>query len=188
VLQDPYLREGTILENVRFHDDKLEEAKVHDAIRTIGLDTMVDHLPDGLDTWVQERGDNLSSGQKQLIAFSRALAHEPKYLLLDEATSNIDLETEARLRQALDPLLSGRTSVVIAHRLSTILAADTILVMHRGQIAEKGNHAELMQQRGLYWRLYQIQLGQTAGAEPTTIPGHHHTAQPDILDGQPVSA
>jgi ATP-binding cassette, subfamily B, multidrug efflux pump len=152
VLQDPYLREGTILDNVRFGDERLDDARIAEA--------MIQHLPDGLETWVQERGDNLSSGQKQLIAFSRALAHQPQYLLLDEATSNIDLETEARLRQALDPLFHGRTSIVIAHRLSTILAADKILVMHRGRIAEEGNHAELMAIGGLYWRLYQIQLGQ----------------------------
>ena len=166
VLQDSYLREGTILDNVRFGDPALTDEAVADAIATIGLDTMVQHLPAGLDTYVQERGDNLSSGQKQLIAFSRALAHKPQYLLLDEATSNIDLETEARLRQALDPLFHGRTSIVIAHRLSTILAADKILVMHRGRIAEHGNHTELMKQRGLYWRLYQIQLGQRSAGVP----------------------
>jgi ATP-binding cassette, subfamily B, multidrug efflux pump len=160
VLQDSYLREGTILDNVRFGDEELDDARIAEAIRTIGLDTMVQHLPAGLETWIQERGDNLSSGQKQLIAFSRALAHQPQYLLLDEATSNIDLETEARLRLALDPLFHGRTSIVIAHRLSTILAADKILVMHRGRVAERGNHAELMAMGGLYWRLYQIQLGQ----------------------------
>ncbi len=160
VLQDSYLREGTILDNVRFGDPDLTDEAIARAIQTIGLDTMVQQLPDGLETWVQERGDNLSSGQKQLIAFSRALAHRPQYLLLDEATSNIDLETEARLRQALDPLFHGRTSIVIAHRLSTILAADKILVMHHGQIAEQGNHAELMERQGLYWRLYQIQFSQ----------------------------
>jgi ATP-binding cassette subfamily B protein len=119
----------------------------------------VRHLPNGLETRVQERGENLSSGQKQLIAFARALAHGPQYLILDEATSNIDLETEARIREALVPLLRGKTSVVIAHRLSTILTADRILVMHKGRIAETGNHQALMAQRGLYWRLYQIQFG-----------------------------
>jgi ATP-binding cassette subfamily B protein len=175
VLQDPYLREGTVLDNVRFGDENLDDSEVRAAIRTIGLDSVMQHQPDGLDTWVQERGDNLSSGQKQLIAFSRALAHQPRYLLLDEATSNIDLETEARLREALDPLLNGRTSIVIAHRLSTILAADTILVMHRGQIAEQGNHDELMALRGLYWRLYQIQLGHQSQLVPhDTIRADRH--------------
>jgi len=171
VLQDPYLREGTVLDNVRFGDELLSDSAVQAAIRTIGLDSVMQHLPDGLHTWVQERGENLSSGQKQLIAFSRALAHQPRYLLLDEATSNIDLETEARLREALDPLLNGRTSIVIAHRLSTILAADTILVMHRGQIAEQGNHDELMALQGLYWRLYQIQLGHQSHGFPQGAPG-----------------
>jgi ATP-binding cassette subfamily B protein len=181
VLQDPYLREGTVLDNVRFGDDNLAESDLKDAIHTIGLDSVMQQLPDGLDTWVQERGDNLSSGQKQLIAFSRALAHHPRYLLLDEATSNIDLETEARLREALNPLLNGRTSIVIAHRLSTILAADTILVMHRGQVAEQGNHEELMALRGLYWRLYQIQLGHQThlvpqdSAQPVSSRAGRHT-------------
>lgn len=200
VLQDSYLREGTIFDNVRFDDEKLDDAKVLKAIRTIGLDTMVQHLPDGLETWIQERGDNISSGQKQLIAFSRALAHEPKYLLLDEATSNIDLETEARLRQALDPLLNGRTSIVIAHRLSTILAADKILVMHRGRIAEQGTHAELMALGGLYWRLYQIQFGhQTPHAErptgapidssrPATTTSHFRDRVSDKTVNEPVTA
>jgi ATP-binding cassette subfamily B protein len=180
VLQDAYLREGSILDNVRFGDEQLDDEAVLRAVRTIGLDAMVEQLPEGLGTWVQERGDNLSSGQKQLVAFARALAHEPKYLLLDEATSNIDLRTEARLRQALDPLLAGRTSVVIAHRLSTILAADKILVMHRGQIAEEGNHDELMALRGLYWRLHQIQLGASRqpGVAEETLPAILHDEQP----------
>ena len=129
---------------------------------------MVQHMPDGLDTWVHERGDNLSSGQKQMIAFARALALDPIYLLLDEATANIDLETEARIRAAMGRLLQGRTSIVIAHRLSTVLTADRILVMHKGRLAESGNHQELLTMRGLYWRLFQIQFGYQYEGAPAT--------------------
>jgi ATP-binding cassette, subfamily B, multidrug efflux pump len=165
VLQDTYVREGTILDNIRFGSETLTAEDALRAARQIGLDTMAQDLPDGLETRVQERGDNLSSGQKQMIAFARALAHDPAYLLLDEATSNIDVETEVRIRRALGHLLAGRTSIVIAHRLSTVLSADRILVMHKGRVAEMGNHEELLARRGLYWRLFQIQFGHQYGAE-----------------------
>jgi ATP-binding cassette subfamily B protein len=126
---------------------------------------MVAHLPTGLETWVQERGDNLSSGQKQMIAFARALVHDPKVLILDEATSNIDMETEVRIRRAVSQLLVNRTTLVIAHRLSTVLAADRILVMHKGRVAEIGCHEDLIARRRLYWRLFQIQFGQQDNGE-----------------------
>jgi len=171
VLQDTYVREGTILDNIRFGSDELSDHDARRAAREIGLEAMVQHLPDGLDTWVHERGDNLSTGQKQMIAFARALAHDPTYLLLDEATANIDLETEARIRAAMGRLLQGRTSIVIAHRLSTVLTADRILVMHKGRLAESGNHEELLAMRGLYWRLFQIQFGyQYANEGSATVP------------------
>jgi ATP-binding cassette subfamily B protein len=159
VLQDTYVREGTILDNIRFGSEVLSDEDCRHAAHQIGLDTLVSALPDGFQTWVQERGDNLSTGQKQMIAFARAIAHNPRYLLLDEATSNIDLETEARIRAAMSRLLEHRTSIVIAHRLSTVLAADRILVMHKGRVAEIGNHEELLAKQGLYWRLFQIQFG-----------------------------
>ena len=165
VLQDTYVREGTILDNIRFGSDLLTDDDVRRAAREIGLEAMMRHLPDGLDTWVHERGDNLSTGQKQMIAFARALAHDPLYLMLDEATANIDVETEARIRSATVRLLQGRTSIVIAHRLSTVLTADRILVMHKGRVAETGNHDELLAMRGLYWRLFQIQFGFQYGPE-----------------------
>jgi ATP-binding cassette, subfamily B, multidrug efflux pump len=165
VLQDTYVREGTILDNIRFGSETLTDEDAQRAAREIGLEAMMQHLPDGLDTWVHERGDNLSTGQKQMIAFARALAHDPLYLLLDEATANIDVETEARIRSAMVRLLEGRTSIVIAHRLSTVLTADRILVMHKGRVAETGNHEELLAMRGLYWRLFQIQFGFQYGAE-----------------------
>lgn len=165
VLQDTYVREGTILDNIRFGSEVLTDEDALRAAHQIGLDALLQDLPDGFETWVQERGDNLSAGQKQMIAFARALAHDPQYLLLDEATSNIDLETEARIRGAMSRLLANRTSIVIAHRLSTVLAADRILVMHKGRIAEVGNHEELLARRGLYWRLFQIQFGHLSESE-----------------------
>ncbi len=170
VLQDTYVREGTILDNILFGSETLTDEDARRAARVIGLEAMMNHLPEGLETWVHERGDNLSSGQKQMIAFARALAHDPVYLLLDEATSNIDLETEARIRGAMDRLLENRTSIVIAHRLSTVLAADRILVMHKGKVAEMGNHEELLAMRGLYWRLFQIQFGFQYGSEEKLAP------------------
>lgn len=162
VLQDTYVREGTIFDNIRFGSEELSDKDVLRATRQIGLDDALRSLPDGLETQIQERGDNLSSGQKQMIAFARALAHDPQLLILDEATSNVDLETEARIRQAMNHLLKDRTSIVIAHRLSTVLAADKIMVMHKGEIAEIGSHEELLAKRGLYWRLFQIQFGHQA--------------------------
>jgi ATP-binding cassette, subfamily B, multidrug efflux pump len=165
VLQDTYVREGTVLDNIRFGSEVLTDEDARLAARQIGLEAMMQCLPEGLETWVHERGDNLSTGQKQMIAFARALAHDPVYLLLDEATSNIDLETEARIRGAMGRLLEGRTSIVIAHRLSTVLTADRIVVMHKGRVAEVGNHEELLAKRGLYWRLFQIQFGYQYGSE-----------------------
>ncbi len=165
VLQDTYVREGTILDNIRFGSETLTDEDAMRAAHQIGLDALLQDLPEGLETWVQERGDNLSTGQKQMIAFARALAHNPQYLLLDEATSNIDIETEARIRGAMNRLIENRTSIVIAHRLSTILTADRILVMHKGKVAEIGTHEELLDLRGLYWRLFQIQFGHQTESE-----------------------
>jgi ATP-binding cassette, subfamily B, multidrug efflux pump len=168
VLQDTYVREGTILDNIRFGSEVVSDEDARSAAKQIGLEAMMQCLPEGLETWVHERGDNLSTGQKQMIALARALAHDPTYLLLDEATSSIDLETEARIRGAMDRLLEGRTSIVIAHRLSTVLTADRIVVMHKGKVAEVGNHEELLSMRGLYWRLFQIQFGyQYRSEEPS---------------------
>lgn len=173
VLQDTYVREGTILDNIRFGSETLSCEDALHAAREIGLDVMMQHMPDGLNTWVQERGDNLSAGQKQMITLARALAHDPNYLLLDEATANIDLETETRIRAAMARLFQGRTSIVIAHRLSTVLTADRILVMHKGRLAEVGSHKELLAMRGFYWRLFQIQFGhqyaREAGADQSAV-------------------
>ena len=125
-----------------------EQVNLMDFIRT---------LPEGFGHPIRERGSGLSTGQKQLISFARALAHNPRYLILDEATSSVDTETEFRVREALNRMVAGRTSIVIAHRLSTIQRADRILVMHKGNLRESGTHQELLAQRGIYWKLYQLQ-------------------------------
>ena len=117
----------------------------------------IQSLPDGFEQPIRERGSGLSTGQKQLISFARALAHNPRFLILDEATSSVDTETELRVREALARMVEGRTSIVIAHRLSTIQRADRILVMHKGQLRESGTHQELLALRGIYWKLYQLQ-------------------------------
>jgi ATP-binding cassette, subfamily B, multidrug efflux pump len=117
----------------------------------------VETLPKRFDQPVEERGNSLSTGQKQLINFARALAYNPRILILDEATSSVDTDTELRIRGALERMVEGRTSVLIAHRLSTVQRADTILVMHKGQLREMGSHQQLLAQRGLYWKLYQLQ-------------------------------
>jgi ATP-binding cassette subfamily B protein len=121
------------------------------------VDRFVETLPEGYESEVRERGATLSVGQKQLLSFARALAHDPRVLVLDEATSSIDTETEALIQDALGVLLRGRTAIVIAHRLSTIQNVDQILVLHKGRIRERGTHQELLAARGLYWRLYQLQ-------------------------------
>ncbi len=159
VLQDSFMREGSILENIRFGSEELTDAQVLRAANEIGLGDMVRRMPEGFATLLHERGEDLSAGQKQLIAFARALAHDPQYLILDEATSNVDTETESRIQQALARLLRDRTSIVIAHRLSTVMNADRIMAMHKGAIAETGTHAELMARRGIYWKLCQLQFG-----------------------------
>ena len=136
----------------------------------VNVGDFIRSLPMGFDEPVTERGATLSTGQKQLISFARAMAHAPGILILDEATSSVDTETELRVTAALERMITGRTSVLIAHRLSTIQRADTILVMHKGQLREQGTHQELLLERGLYWKLYQLQykdqeLGSVVAAE-----------------------
>ena len=121
------------------------------------LPDFVQELPDQFQTPVRERGNGFSTGQKQLVSFARALAHQPQILILDEATSSVDTETELRVREALSRLVSNRTSLIIAHRLSTIQNAHRIMVMHKGQLREIGTHQELLAKRGIYWKLYQLQ-------------------------------
>jgi len=156
VLQDVYLFSGTIASNIRLGSE-ISDARVEAAARAVHAHDFIAELKDGYATEVRERGSTLSVGQKQLLSFARALAHDPRVLVLDEATSSVDTETEQKIQDALKTLLRGRTAIVIAHRLSTIQNVDEILVMHKGQIRERGTHAELLAARGLYWRLYQLQ-------------------------------
>ena len=157
VLQDPFLFTGTIESNIRLGTPNISREDVERAIDKIGLGDFVHSLPEGIATCVNERGSTLSVGQRQLINFARALAHNPRFLILDEATSSVDTKTELLIREALDKLLTGRTALVIAHRLSTIQYADRILVFHKGRLREQGAHQELLAQRGIYYRLYQLQ-------------------------------
>jgi ATP-binding cassette subfamily B multidrug efflux pump len=157
VLQDPFLFTGTIGGNIRLGTDRIQDAQVAKAAEDVNLGDFVRALPNGFNEQVRERGSTLSTGQKQLISFARALAHEPKILILDEATSSVDTETEFKVRDALGRMVEGRTSLIIAHRLSTVQRADKIIVMHKGQVREMGTHQELLLQRGIYYKLYQLQ-------------------------------
>jgi ATP-binding cassette subfamily B protein len=157
VLQDPFLFTGTIAENIRLGTVSIRDEEVEAAAEQVNVLEFIRGLPDGFQHAIRERGSGLSTGQKQLISFARALAHNPRYLILDEATSSVDTDTEFRVRAALTKMVEGRTSIVIAHRLSTIQRADRILVMHKGRLREAGTHQELLGERGIYWKLYQLQ-------------------------------
>jgi ATP-binding cassette subfamily B multidrug efflux pump len=157
VLQDPFLFSGTVASNIRLGTEGIDDEDVEKAAEDVNLADFVRKLPRGFKEEVRERGSTLSTGQKQLISFARALAHNPKILILDEATSSVDTETEFRVRDALSRMVEGRTSVIIAHRLSTIQRADKIVVMHKGQVREMGSHQQLLAQRGIYYKLYQLQ-------------------------------
>jgi ATP-binding cassette subfamily B protein len=179
VLQDPFLFTGTIETNIRLGTPGIDRDRVERAVEEIGLGEFIRSLPEGVSSNVNERGSTLSVGQRQLINFARALAHNPRFLILDEATSSVDTKTELLIREALNRLLSGRTALVIAHRLSTIQHADRILVFHKGRLREQGAHQELLSQRGIYYRLYQLQYKEQElhlpieadrSAEPTVLP------------------
>lgn len=160
VLQDVFLFSGTIADNIRLGEAALDDEAVESAAREVFALDFISRLEGGFEATVQERGAGLSVGQKQLVAFARALAFDPRLLILDEATSSIDTETEQLIQKALGRLLAGRTSLVIAHRLSTIQKADRILVMHKGELREQGTHAELLAARGIYYRLHQLQYSE----------------------------
>jgi ATP-binding cassette subfamily B multidrug efflux pump len=157
VLQDPFLFTGTVEGNIRLGTEWITDADIEKAAEDVNLADFIRALPQGFKEEVRERGSTLSTGQKQLISFARALAHDPKILILDEATSSVDTETEVKVRDALNRMVEGRTSVVIAHRLSTIQRADKIIVMHKGQVREMGTHQQLLAQHGIYYKLYQLQ-------------------------------
>jgi len=166
VLQDPFLFTGTVAENIRLGNDAITDAELRQAARDVNVLDFIDGLPGQFDEPVQERGNSLSTGQKQLINFARALAYNPRILILDEATSSVDTDTELRIRGALERMVEGRTSVLIAHRLSTVQRAEAILVMHKGQLREMGTHQELLAERGLYWKLYQLQYKDQEASQP----------------------
>ena len=171
VLQDPYLFTGTIEDNIRLGTDGIEREDVEEAAEQVNLMDFIRGLPDGFQQTIRERGSSLSTGQKQLISFARALAHQPRFLILDEATSSVDTDTEFRVREALARMVEGRTSIIIAHRLSTIQRANRILVMHKGKLRESGSHQELLALRGIYWKLYQLQYKdqERTGALPQEV-------------------
>jgi len=157
VLQDIFLFSGDIARNIRLGNETISDSAIADALRTVGIDSFVNNLDGGINHRIRERGSNLSVGQRQLLAFARALAFDPRILVLDEATSSVDTQTEILIQEALQKLLAGRTSIVIAHRLSTIQNSDRIIVMHKGQIKEEGSHSQLLAIGGIYHKLYQLQ-------------------------------
>ena len=157
VLQDVFLFSGSVERNLTLGDEGIDAADVRRAVEAIGAKDFIERLPDGYQQDVRERGASLSHGQRQLLAFARAMLYDPKLLVLDEATSSVDTETELIMQQALDKVMQGRTCLVIAHRLSTVREADQILVMHRGELREQGTHEELLHQEGLYRKLYEYQ-------------------------------
>ena len=165
VLQDVFLFSGTIESNIRL-GSAIPRERVEAAASDVNLTAFLKTLPLGLDHPVNERGTTLSVGQRQLLAFARALAHDPQILILDEATSSVDTETEIEIRKAIERLMQGRTSIIIAHRLSTIQRCDKIIVMHKGRVREVGSHQQLLAQRGIYYKLYQLQYKDQEVAVP----------------------
>jgi ATP-binding cassette, subfamily B, multidrug efflux pump len=166
VLQDPFLFTGTLESNVKLGTEWIDRASVERSLREVGLGPYLDSQTHGVETPVTERGSTLSVGQRQLVSFARALAHDPALLILDEATSSVDTKTELMIREALDRLLKDRTAIVIAHRLSTIQHAERILVFHKGRLREQGSHQQLLTLRGIYYRLYQLQYKEQELASP----------------------
>jgi ATP-binding cassette subfamily B protein len=161
VLQDPYIFSGTIASNIRLHEEQISDEQIRKAAEYVNAAHFIEQLPHTYDEEVRERGAGLSVGQKQLLAFARAIAFNPEILLiLDEATSSVDTETEVLIQDALNKLMLNRTSIVIAHRLSTIRNVDRIIVMHKGRIVEEGSHEELLNRQGVYRKLYEFQYAQ----------------------------
>jgi len=164
VLQDAFLFAGDVATNITLGRSEIGQADLDRATRYVNADRFIAQLPRGFHEPIRERGSNLSVGQRQLLSFARALAYNPAILVLDEATSSVDPETELLIQDAMTKLMTGRTTIVIAHRFSTIQHADRIIVLHKGQVREIGTHHQLIDQRGIYWRLYQLQYGHQPSA------------------------
>ncbi len=176
VLQDPFLFSGTVADNIRLGTRWIQDEMIEDAAEQVNVADFIRSLPGGFAEEVRERGSTLSTGQKQLISFARALAHNPKILILDEATSSVDTETEFRVREAVTRMVEGRTSIIIAHRLSTIQRANEIIVMHKGQVREIGSHQQLLAQHGIYWKLYQLQYKDQEISVPVGLPPSEYSS------------
>ncbi|WAA13499.1 ABC transporter ATP-binding protein [Fervidibacillus halotolerans] len=159
VLQDPFLFYGTIKDNIRLYNEQISDDQIRDAARFVQAHSFIEKLPNGYNYHVTERGSTFSTGQRQLITFARTIAINPKILILDEATANIDTETEELIQEALVRMRKGRTTIAIAHRLSTIQDADQIIVLHKGEIVERGTHQQLLSKKGLYYKMYLLQNG-----------------------------
>jgi ATP-binding cassette, subfamily B, multidrug efflux pump len=177
VLQDPFLFTGTIEGNIRLGTDWISDEDVREAAEDVNLTDFIHSLPNTYKEEVRERGSTLSTGQKQLISFARALAHSPRILILDEATSSVDTETEFKVREALSKMIEGRTSIIIAHRLSTVQRADKIIVMHKAQLREMGTHQQLLAGHGIYYKLYQLQY------KDQEIPPTSMSNRPEVTAG-----
>jgi ABC-type multidrug transport system fused ATPase/permease subunit len=171
VLQDVHLFSGTIADNIRLGDAAITDLEVRDAARAVHADRFIEVLPLTYDAPVAERGSTLSVGQKQLLSFARALAFNPRVLILDEATSSVDTDTEILIRDALATLMAGRTTIAIAHRLSTIQDMNKILVLHKGVLRESGTHQELLAERGIYFKLFELQYKQEGSSRETADSG-----------------
>ena len=178
VLQEPFLFSGTVKENIRYNHQDASDQAVYDAAKAVGADEFINALENGHDTVLAERGVNLSVGQRQLLSFARAVVGDPRILILDEATASIDTHTEVLIQKALQRILKNRTSIVIAHRLSTIRNADKIVVLDRGQVAEIGNHEELLAKHGVYSRLYAINYGLDGDDTPASQISSNPTLAP----------
>lgn len=159
VQQDVFIFTGDIKSNIRLREEGISDEAIREAARRVNASRFIERLPAGYDEHVSERGATFSAGQRQLLSFARTLAFDPAILILDEATANIDTETEQWIQEALETLMAGRTTIMVAHRLSTVQRADKIIVMHKGRIRESGTHQELLEQGGIYHKLYQLQLG-----------------------------
>ena len=156
--QDVFIFEGDVAYNIRLNDDDITDAQVKAAAEYVNASHFIEKLPQGYHEPVTERGETFSAGERQLLSFARTLAHNPSILVMDEATANIDTETEILIQEALEKLMDGRTTIMVAHRLSTIQHADCIMVMHKGRICERGTHRELLEQDGIYRKLYKLQI------------------------------